>query len=112
MSRRRLVEEGSSAPEPPGAEEAPKPVVPPRATSAIELTVTWGEELYAPVQYHSFRVGGVTLKRSLPAGSSSDAVAEAHVEMVEQLAALVERQFSKQLAGFVERQRVAAKAAR
>lgn len=109
MSRRRLVEEGSSAPEQPEVEEAP--VAQPRAASAIELTVTWGEELYAPVQFHSFRVGGVTLKRTLSDGTPS-AVREAHEEMVEQLAALVERQFSKQLAGFVERQRMSAKAVR
>ena len=73
------------------------------------LVVTWGEELYAPIQFNSFRIGGLTLQMPIREGETArDAYARAWM----QLEALCAEQFEKKLEGFMQRARRASDAVR
>ena len=63
-----------------------------------ELTVTWGEELYAPVQYHSFRVGDLSLKFNVEAGET---IEQAHERALGILRSLAAKQYVAQRDAFL-----------
>ena len=77
--------------------------------SEYEIVVSWGEELYAPVQYNSFRMGGVQLSTKV---GPNETPAEAHARCMKHLAALTQVQFDEQLKTFLERLRTAGVQAR
>lgn len=70
-----------------------------------EITVTWGEETYSPIQYNSFRSGGVVLRSQVKPGET---VEEAHERCMRHLRAMSAQQFEEQLRAFLDRVRVAA----
>ena len=61
------------------------------------VTVHYGEELFAPVQYHSFRVGGHSITVKPRAGESVDSAIRRAQQMLEEL---VDREFDVRLANF------------
>lgn len=73
------------------------------------LTVTWGAEKFAPIQYHSFDMGPLSVTVASEPGLT---LAEAHARAIGHLKLMAEHQFEEQLAGFVERAKKAAAAAR
>jgi hypothetical protein len=82
--------------------------------SAVRLrcarfTVQLGEETHSPIQYQSFRAGGVQAEFVVPDGAD---LAEAHAEALRQLRELSDRQFREQLDAFLAHVREAAEAAR
>lgn len=64
------------------------------------LTVHYPEELYAPVQYHSFRVGGHSVTITPRAGESVAQAFERGYKLLEELA---DKEFQHRLAKFRER---------
>jgi hypothetical protein len=80
-----------------------------RLEAGSMIVVTWGEELHAPIQFNSFRIGGLTLQIPIREGETArDAYARAWV----QLEALGEEQFEEKLKGFMQRARRASDAVR
>lgn len=64
------------------------------------VTVVYGEELYSPVQFHSFRIGGhsVTVKPN-PGETGADCIRRA----TSMLAELADAEFAARLEGFRKR---------
>jgi len=76
---------------------------------AYEIVVSWGEETFSPVQYNSFRAGGVSLRTQVRPAESPE---EAHERCMRHLRAMTERQFEEQLRTFLDRLRIAGSQAR
>lgn len=90
--------------------EALTPKEPPEDVSVDELTlsVTWGEEVYQPVQFHTFRVGPITASAKVAEGQS---IAGVYRQLWAELDRLGRAQFEEKLAGALERIKRAGKAA-
>jgi hypothetical protein len=73
------------------------------------LTVTWGAEKFAPIQYHSFDVGPLSLTVSNEPGLTP---VQLHARALAHLKEMAEAQFAEQLAGFLDRAKRAAAAVR
>jgi hypothetical protein len=73
------------------------PVNPEESPQVESVTVHYGEELFAPVQYHSFRVGGHSITVKPRAGESVDGAIRRAQQMLEEL---VDREFDVRLANF------------
>ena len=73
------------------------------------LTVTAGEQVYAPVRYNSFRVGAITLEFEVMPGVSIQATA---AEVLAQLVGIQEQEFSRALQEHLSNVKVAAEQAR
>lgn len=70
------------------------------APEGTEVTVVWGEEVFSPVQYNSFRVGGTSIKTTTKPGET---VRQAHQRVWKMLEELAETQFADKVNGFGER---------
>lgn len=75
---------------------------------AVRMTVTWGAEKYAPIQYHSFDVGPFSVSVECEKGT----LTEQHAKAVAVLKNMAAAQFEEQLAAFLGRAKKAAAAAR
>jgi hypothetical protein len=64
------------------------------------LHLVWGEEVFSPVQYNTFHVGGHSLTLPLKEGES---VADAYRRGWQMLEELAQMQFNDKLNGFAER---------
>jgi len=73
------------------------------------LTVSAGEQVYAPVSYNSFRVGAITLEFEVQPGASIRATA---AELLAQLAGIQEQEFHRALQAHLSNVKVAAEQAR
>lgn len=76
---------------------------------SYEIVVSWGEEMYSPVQYNSFRAGGVSLRTQVRSGETPS---EAHDRCMRHLRSMTQSQFDEQLRTFLDRLRVAGAQAR
>jgi len=76
-----------------------KPIVPIAQPGTIILVV-WGEEVFSPVQYNSFRIGGHSITIVVQQGESALDAWKRGWAILEQAA---EIQFADKLAGFKER---------
>lgn len=48
------------------------------------VTITWGEETYAPIPYNTFRVGPITITSNVRPGETyAQAVSRVHLELEE-----------------------------
>ena len=65
-----------------------------------ELVIAYGEELYAPVQYHSFRCGGHSVKLIPQQGET---VKQLHMRGLKILADLTDKEFDHRLNAFRQR---------
>lgn len=64
------------------------------------LTVSSGREVYAPIPYHSFEVGPITMETALQDGESpADGAARCHTILAEAM----QNQFTEKMVGFFER---------
>lgn len=97
--RRRRIEDGEQ-PQGVGAFDPEEPTT---------ITVAWGEEVYSPVQYQSFRSGSIGVTVTTRPG---EPVQAAHRRALSLLRDISKAQFEEQLAAFIERVKVAANAAR
>lgn len=79
------------------------------AEDAYEIVATWGEETYSPIQYQSFRSGGVSLRTQVRPGETPG---QAHERCMRHLRAMSQAQFDEQLRTFLDRARIAASQAR
>ena len=73
------------------------------------LTVTWGAEKFAPVQYHSFDMGPLSVTVASEPGLT---LAEAHARALAHLKQMAEAQFNEQVVAFAERVKLSAAAVR
>lgn len=71
------------------------------------LTVTWGEQTFSPISYHSFKTGAITLQVDVPPGAD---VQQVHREAMAQLQVLAAEQFKRELEAFLSNTRAAAAA--
>lgn len=76
---------------------------------AQRISVTWGEELYAPVQYNSFRNGAMTIELDVV---PPETVEQAHERALGILRGLSKKQFAAQRDAFLENYRDATAKAR
>lgn len=74
-----------------------------------EVTVVWGAEKYAPIQYHSFDVGPFMVKTTRQAGET---LAEVRARVWPALRAQAEAEFKERLALHLANARTAGTAAR
>lgn len=73
----------------------------PDSADGIEtIKLTWPEELFSPVQYNTFKIGGFEVVLKPKPGESVDDVLARGEAMLERVA---QRQFQNKLAGFMER---------
>lgn len=82
---------------------------PGHASGVRQITVVWGEEHHQPVQYNGFRIGGLHLVADV---RPTETVEEAHDRLFAMLDELGRKQFEQKLAGFLDRARQGAAAAR
>lgn len=76
---------------------------------AKKLSVTYPEQVFAPIQYHSFRTGGITLEIEL---SDDEKIGDVVKKAMEGLSKLTEGQFEQCLADFLRRSAVASRRSR
>lgn len=79
------------------------PSVPPpemEPTPGDQITVTWGEEVFSPVQYNSFRIGGHSITVTIKPGETALAAWKRGWDMLERAADI---QFQDKLDGFRRR---------
>lgn len=79
------------------------------AEGVVTLKLTWPEELFSPVQYNTFKIGGFEVVLKPKAGETIDDMVARGEAMLERVG---RRQFENKLAGFLERLRTAAERAR
>lgn len=72
-----------------------------------KIIVTWGEQTFSPINYHSFKTGGITLEVAVPPGAD---VQQVHREAMAQLQVLAAEQFKRELEVFMANTRAAAAA--
>lgn len=77
-----------------------KPQADASAPPGTQITVVWGEEVFSPVQYNSFRIGGHSVTVVVQDGESALDAWKRGWALLEQAA---EIQFTDKLAGFVNR---------
>lgn len=70
------------------------------APEGTTIHVAWGEEVFSPVQYNSFRVGGHSITTTVKPGETVRAAYSRAWKMLEELA---EMQFDDKVAGFSDR---------
>lgn len=64
-----------------------KEVVPQAMQGVVTtVTLTWGEEVFSPIQYQSFRVGPFSLTLTVPEGADAMEVVREGREMLAQMA--------------------------
>lgn len=73
-----------------------------------QITVTWGAEKYAPIQYNNFDVGPFSTTTTIREGETAE---EATDRAKAFLATLAREEFDKKSVGFPSRVRAAAEAA-
>lgn len=78
-----------------------------RETVGDRLTMTFGEELFTPVPFNSFRVGPFTLETTLQPGETAQ---QAHARLVELHAGVVEAEFVRRLHDYLRRLNLVQKA--
>jgi hypothetical protein len=76
---------------------------------ATKLTVTYPEQTFAPVQYHSFRCGGIQLEIEV---GPEDKIVDVTEKAMRALRAASDKQFATCLQDFLERAPRARNAAR
>jgi hypothetical protein len=69
-----------------------------------KISVTWGEESLAPIQYNTVRYGGITMEVDVPDGADPEQV---YLQTWELLDKLGKQQFLRKLDGFLERAKTA-----
>lgn len=67
---------------------------------ATKLKVTYPEQTFAPVQYHSFRMGGISIEIDL---SDEDKVSDATEKAMKALRTATDKQFEVCLVDFLRR---------
>lgn len=70
------------------------------AEPGTEITVTWGEETFSPVQYNSFRIGGHSIKVTVQPGETALDAFKRGWGILEQAAQVM---FDDKLNGFRDR---------
>ena len=70
------------------------------ASEGTSITIQWGEEMFSPVQYNSFRVGGNSITLVVKPGESIQDTYSRGWQILEELA---DSQFEDKLSGFSAR---------
>lgn len=82
-------------------DEPVKTRTPVRAKS-MRISATKGEELYAPLQYHNFKVGAVTVELEIDMSGEVD-IADAVEQLREELEVAQQAEFDDQSARYLKR---------
>lgn len=89
-----------SAPSSEGSSPAQPTAERPVDWTGASVTVTYGEEVFSPVQYQSFRVGPFSITRTVRSDETAESV---YASIEEELQQMSNRQFELRLRSFKER---------